>query len=467
MDSRFWAFQKRKCRCDLEDQLLISEVVLILAVGPFIYYLVTLKVSLTSFRRVRRRGRKQSCPECPVSILKPVRGLDREAYDNFASFCRLDYSEYEVLFCVNSADDPAVPIIEKLCRNFPDRNIRLLIGAPQLGASGKVNKLCRLVQEAKYDLLVISDSDVRVEPNYLLEVTAPFDNPKVGAVTVFFRSAVAGGFGATLDAVGSAVEFGTSALLAERLEGIHFTLGATMATTKKILAKIGGFEALVNHYVDDYELGRRITNLGYRIEIAGTPVCMIYPREKLLQFLRHELRWSIGLRNVRPLGHAAIGLTLGLPWTILAVLAAPSASVALIYVLAYLTLRCAVYLTVGKWGLRDSVVCHRWWLAPLRDAATFAVWIASFFSNKIVWRGLEFRVKKGILIPLATPLTDSRSNSVMLSSDAAASNVVCSSLERSTLMLKPAVDFAPRQAPSCNVGLEKREVGSARIAEPT
>jgi len=440
--------------------LLIPEIILILALGPFIYYLLILWASIIYFRPLKGTAPGQPSPKCPVSILKPVRGLDREAYENFASFCLLDYPEYEVLFCVNSADDPAVPVIKELQLAFPERDIRLLIGAPHLGASGKVNKLCRLVQEAKYNLLVISDSDVRVEPNYLKNVSAPLNDPKVGAVTVFFRSVTGGSFGATLDAAGSAVEFAASALLARSLEGIQFTLGATMATTKKVLAEIGGFETLVNHYVDDYELGRRITRLGYRIELAGTPVCMVYPRENLLQFLRHELRWTIGLRNVRPLGHAAIGLTLGLPWTILAVLVAPSASVALMYMLAYLVLRSMVYLTVGAWGLRDSVARRKWWLAPLRDATTLAVWVASFFSNRITWRGLEFRVKKGILMPLDKPLRDSGAVSVKPSSDTAHAKVLDSSLGRSAVVLEPAIDFTARRAPGCDVGLEKtREVG--------
>jgi ceramide glucosyltransferase len=435
-------------------------VILALACGPFVYYLLALWASCVYFRSAKGADRGQSRGQRPISILKPVRGLDREAYENFASFCLLDCQEYEILFCVNDADDPAVPVIEDLRRDFPERDIRLLIGAPHLGASGKVNKLCRLVQEAKYELLVISDSDVRVERNYLQEVSAPFTDPSVGAVTVFFRSVTGGGFGPNLDAAGSAVEFAASALLARSLEGIHFTLGATMATTKKVLAEIGGFEALANHYVDDYELGRRITKLGYRIELARTPVCMVYPHESVFQFLRHELRWSIGLRNVRPFGHAAIGLTLGLPWTILAVLIAPSASVALMYVLAYLVLRFAVYFTVGVWGLQDPVVRRKWWLAPVRDAATFAVWVASFFSNKITWRGLAFRVKKGILIPLDEPLHDSLSFSAEPSPVTASGKVLDSSLGRSALPLEPAIDFAARRAPRSNVGVEKTgEVG--------
>jgi ceramide glucosyltransferase len=371
-----------------------------MALGPFAFYLLTLWVSVVYFRAKKKELFVRPDYSPAISILKPVRGLDREAYENFASFCQLDYPQYEILFSVNDADDPAIPVIEKLRADFPERNIRLILGVPPIGASSKVNKLCRLAQEAIYDLLVISDSDVRVEPNYLWDIAAPFADPKVGAVTVFFRSLIAGSMGATLDAAGSSVEFAASALLSQRLEGIHFTLGATMATTKERLAEIGGFEALANHYVDDHELGNRIAKQGYRVELARTPVSMVYPHETVRQFLRHELRWTIGLRNARPGGHSAIAFTFGLPWTILAALVAPSKTYAAVYMLTYLVLRYAVYLTVGVWGLKDATTRRKWWLAPLRDAVNFGVWIVSFFSNRISWRGLEFRVKKGMLIPI-------------------------------------------------------------------
>ena len=380
--------------------LLFRDAILLLALGPLAFYSLTLFAAVTFFRRKKKSLTTQSIYTPPASILKPVRGLDRGAYDNFASFCQLEYPEYEVLFCVNDADDPSVPVIRAIQEDFPHCKVRLIFGAFPLGANDKVNKLCRLVEEANYDLLVISDSDIRVQPNYLRDVAASFADPKVGAVTVFFRSLISGGIGATLDAAGSAVEFASSALLSQRLEGVHFTLGATMATTKECLAEIGGFEALVSHYVDDYELGRRISGRGYRVELAETPVWMVYPRETLLEFIRHELRWSVGLRNVRPVGHAALAFTFGLPWTILAAAVAPSTTLAAVYVLAYLGLRFAVYLTVGMWGLEDVVVRRKWWLAPLRDAMNFSVWVASFFSGRICWRGVNFRVNKGLLIPL-------------------------------------------------------------------
>ena len=396
---------------------MLREAILFLALGPLVFYVLTLWAAVSHFQREKRKSPARFNYTPPASILKPVRGLDRQAYENFASFCRLDYPEYEILFCVKDHDDPAVPVVERLQRDFPDCRIRLLIGAPRIGASGKVNKLCRLVDEANFDLLVISDSDIRVQANYLSEVAAPFAEPAVGAVTVFFRSLSNGSLGATLDSVGSAVEFATSALLSRMLEGIHFTLGATMATTKPRLAEIGGFEAIASHYVDDYELGRRIAAQGYRVELATTPVSMVYPCESLLEFIQHEMRWTIGLRNARPGGHAAMAFTFGVPWTFLAAATAPSTAVAAAYVLAYLGLRFAVYLTVGAWGLRDDVARRHWWLAPVRDAINFGVWIASFFTNRICWRGLAFRVRKGLLIPLFEPHRESGPLGVVVAED--------------------------------------------------
>jgi ceramide glucosyltransferase len=379
---------------------MIRDVVLILAIGPLIYYALAVATALRYFTTQRfRRPDGGFAP--PVSILKPVRGLDRDAYENFASFCRLDYPEYEILFCVSDASDPAIAVIEQLARNFPNRQVRLLVGAHESGASNKVTKLCRLVREARHELIVISDSDVRVGPNYLRDVAAPFADARVGAVTALFRSDVKGSFGAILDAAGSATEFATAALLAQSLEGIHFTLGATMATTKARLTQIGGFEAIRDHYVDDHELGSRIAALGYTISLAREPVRLIYPRETLRQFVLHELRWMIGLRNVRPGGHGALAFTFGLPWTILAVALAPSATLAWLYALTYVLMRYLVYGIVGVWGLSDPVA-RRWWvMAPIRDAIQFGAWVASFFSDKISWRGLEFQVKQGLLIPLA------------------------------------------------------------------
>lgn len=379
--------------------------VLALALTPFVYYLLCIYSALSFFLAQRKPGRGVTPASDfmpPVSILKPVRGLDRDAYENFASFCRQDYPEYEILFAVCEADDPAVPVIEKLIQDFPERSIRLLIGADIQGTSSKVCKLCRLVREARYDLLAISDSDVRVEPDYLRGVAAPFRDPRVGAVTALFRGMVVPQLVSEVDCVGSSAEFCAGALVARKLEGLKFALGSTMATTRERLAEIGGFEALVNHHSDDFEFGKRIAARGYRVELTRYPVWMIFPAQSLRNYLRHELRWAIGLRHIRPWGHLGLIFTHGLPWSLVAAAVAPSSLVAAGYIGTYFVLRFLMAWTVGVWGLKDPVLRRKLWLLPLRDASAFLVWLASFASNRIQWRGLEFTIQEGRLIPVTS-----------------------------------------------------------------
>src|SRR6267143_3032429 len=276
-------------------------IALILAAAPLAYYVLSLYCVIGYFRGLRRSPFLESSYHPPVSILKPVRGVDCEAYENFASYCLLDYPEYELIFAVADSSDPAVPVIEKLQTNFPRCSIRLIKGAERIGANNKVNSLCRLVGEAKYDLVVMSDSDVRVDPDYLETVVRPFADTQVGAVTAFCRCITGGSVAADLGALGMHLDSAPSALVARMLEGkMQFAFGWTMATTKRRLSEIGGWQAMANHHSDDFELGNRIARRGYTVELMRKPVWMVFPKETIEQYFRHELRWSIGLKNVRP-----------------------------------------------------------------------------------------------------------------------------------------------------------------------
>jgi len=336
--------------------------------------------------------------------LKAVRGVDHDAYENFASYCRLDYPEYELVFAMADRDDPVIPVIEKLRRDFPDTRIALVTDVPRIGENNKVNSLCRLVKEAKHNLMVMTDSDVRVERDYLREVVAPFADARVGGVTSFYRCKGGGTLAADLDMLGMCMESVPSALVARRLEGkVQFAFGWTMATTKERLAEIGGWEAMANHHSDDFELGNRIAAKGYRVELMREPVWMVFPKENVGEFLRHELRWAIGLRNVRPAGYLGMIFTHGLPWAIAAAAVAFASGwlgLAGFYLGAYLVLRLSVAYAAGVWGLGDKHVGSKLWLAPLRDAISAVVWLAGLFTSRITWRGLEYRVKNRLLEPV-------------------------------------------------------------------
>jgi len=376
----------------------LTWVVLLVALAPLAYYFIAMFAAWDFFRRP-----PAASPDFtpPVSILKPVRGLDPQAYENFASFCRQDYPEYELLFCVAAADDPAVSVIEQIIRDFPGRSVRLIVGAEELGPSGKINHLARLLREARHDVVVLSDSDIRVLPGYLREVVAPLHDPAVGAVTSMYVGLAAPQFWSELEALGHASDFFAGVLVARKLEGVKFALGASIATTRARIEEIGGFAALADCYVDDYELGHRIAARGHRIELAPSPVATIYPPATLREFLVHQLRWALTVRHSRPGGHAGLVFTQGLPWAVAAAVVAPGVAVAAAYLVAYAVLRVAMAWTVGVWGLKDPAVRRKWWLLPLRDALWFLTWLASFFTSRIRWRGQEFRLHRGRLIPLS------------------------------------------------------------------
>jgi ceramide glucosyltransferase len=381
----------------------VGVCLLLLAAAPLVYYVLSLFCVSQFFPRARGSQNAQNRFAPPVSILKPVRGLDRDAYENFASFCRLDYPEYEILFAVADEDDPIISTIERLQRDFPERPIRLITHIAQVGANRKVNSLCRLVAEARYDLLVMSDSDVRISPDYLYRVAAPFEDPRVGGVTAFCRPMPAGSLVSRLKALGFAIDTVPNALVARKIEGkVQFAFGWMMATTRARLAEIGGWEAMANHHSDDFELGNRLARSGYRVELLPEPVGMVLPEESIKQYLKSELRWSIGLRNVRPAGYWGVALTHALPWSLLAFLVARAAhwpAVAVAYLVCYLSLRLALTYATTK-SLKESSAMRSFWLVPLRDALAFGLWLAAFFFHTITWRELDYRVEKGVLVPL-------------------------------------------------------------------
>src|SRR5271156_3044197 len=215
-----------------------------IAAIPFIYFSLALVSSLLFFLEAPAEADEETGFLPPVSNLKPIRGVDPEAYENFASLCRQDYPDYELLFCVSSADDPVVAIIEKLARDFPHSQIRIIFGSGRTGSNDKVAKLARLVSEARHDVLVINDSDVRVAPDYLRTVVAPLRDPKIGAVTCFYASTEDATFTDKLQTVGMMSDFFASIVVARQLDGVKFALGTTIATTRAHLAGFGGYESL-------------------------------------------------------------------------------------------------------------------------------------------------------------------------------------------------------------------------------
>ena len=374
------------------------DALLILAATPLVYYALAILVAVQFFRKQRARPLPEYSP--PVSLLKPVRGVDFGSYENFVSFCQQDYLEYEILFAVNDDRDPAVPLIQRIVEEFPERRIRLLVGAEHLGANRKVNKLARLAREARHDVLVLTDGDVRVVPRYLREVVAPLADRKIGAVTSFYRAIAEKSLWAELEAVGASSDFFAGVLMAGWTEGIRFALGASIATTKEWLGKIGGFEVFADALADDYEVGQRIAKAGGEVVLSREAVWTMYPAQTLGSFWNHQVRWARTVRLCRPLSYVGLLFTQGLPWALLAAIVAPAKWIAGLYLVAYLILRFAMAWTVGIWGVRDEVLRRKVWLVPLCDAIHFVVWLASFGSNHIRWGNVEYVIRKGRMVPI-------------------------------------------------------------------
>ncbi|MDQ1387880.1 MAG: ceramide glucosyltransferase [Acidobacteriaceae bacterium] len=367
-------------------------------ISSSLYYLICLW-SAVKFLGERESGEAaRPTPVLPpISLLKPLKGIDPEIYESFRSHCQQDYPEYEIIFGVSDPNDPAIESVRALQREFPDRRIQLVVSPKILGANVKVSNLAQMLLEARHDYLMINDSDIRVEHDYLRRVTAPLAERRVGMVTCLYRGVAAATLGSRLEALGISTDFCPSVLAARQLEGIHFGLGSTLAFRRAELEQIGGFTSFVDYLADDYELGNRIAGLGLAVELSEIVVETYLPPYNLREFFAHQLRWARGVRDARAGGYLGLVFTFGIPWALVA-LAASRAELWAWGALAFtFFLRLAVALVVGRNVLKDRQVLKYLWLIPLRDLVALAVWIASLGGHTVTWRGDRFRLKDGKL----------------------------------------------------------------------
>jgi ceramide glucosyltransferase len=342
-----------------------------------------------------------------VTILKPVKGVDPRMYAGLVSHCRQEYSgRSEIVFGVSSLDDPAVGEIERLKAEFPECAIRLLECRERLGTSGKVSNLVQMLREARYEHVLINDSDILVSPRYLTRVMASFADTSVGLVTAPYigrtaESRPAMTIWSRLEALGISTDFLPGVLAARQLEGgIRFGLGSTLATSKTVLTKAGGLEPLVEYLADDYELGERIVKAGYRVELCPEVVETTVPAYDFRGFRDHQLRWARSTRDSRKLGYIGLGITYALPWAVMTCVASGFAlwSFSLLSIVALA--RVAVALSIGVGILRDGQVLRDLWLLPVRDFFGLWFWVWSFAGDTVVWRNERFRLRDGRISPI-------------------------------------------------------------------
>jgi ceramide glucosyltransferase len=384
---------------------LFTYTMLGIATFPFIYYLISLYSAWGFFHHRPVAGPKGEFTP-PVSNLKPIRGVDPEAYENFASFCRQDYPDYELIFCVGEKDDPVVPILEKLASDFPERRITVLFGTSGNAANDKVAKLARLVSEARNEVVVISDSDVRARPDYLRTVVAPLADPKVGAVTCFYVPTEEKTLAESLQTIGMVSDFYAGILVARELDGVKFALGPTIATTRTRLAGFGGYKAIENQPGDDLLVGRLIAEQGYEVKLLPYTILTVADYGSMPDLLYKRMRWLVVMRHMRPWGHLGLVFTQGLPWSLAAIAIHPTAAVAAAYLGAYIFLRLAMTWLIGVRGLGDRALWKKLWLITVWDALAFFLWLLSFVRSSIRWRGGEYYIRDGQLVPVTANPSD-------------------------------------------------------------
>jgi len=375
-------------------------VFLVLAGTPFIYYLLVLYSTLRFFRNAQDRLRPNSGFTPPVSNLKPLRGLDPESYENLSSYCRQDYPDYELIFCVGEETDPSVPVLERLKKDFPHRQIRVLIGSGRNAINDKVAKLVRMVNEARHEVLVINDSDVRVEPDYLRTVVAPLQNPNIGGVTTLYVSTKDDNFTEHLQSMGMICDFFPGIFVARELDGIKFAFGQTIVTTKTRLRAFGGYEAIENRPADDLLVGRYIAQQGCEVELLPYAVKTVPDYHSFRDLFIKRLRWLTVMRHMRPWGHFGLAFTQGLPWCLAVLLAHPFDGIGAAYFGTYLFFRVLITWLVGVPGLKQSGVWKTMPLFLVWDATAFVIWLLTFGRRSIRWRNVDYRIRDGMLVPL-------------------------------------------------------------------
>ena len=377
---------------------LLPVVLVLLPAGGCAYYLLCL---WSAHKFLRQRPAEPGFTP-PISILKPLKGMDPEIYASLRSHCVQEYPEYEIIFGVNDANDPAVGSVEQLQREFPALAIQLVVCPKALGGNRKVSNLVQMLPHARYEHLLVNDSDIRVEADYLRRVIAPLRTDGVGLVTCLYRGIAGGTLPSRLEALGISTDFCGGALAAIQLDGgLDFGLGSTLVFRRADLHSVGGFEALVDYLADDYQLAQRLTQKGRGGWLSEVVVETFLPPYSWRRFFQHQVRWSRNVRDLRGWSYLGAGMTFGVPWALVVLAVSRGALWAWSVLGLTLALRMWMAWAVGVGVARDRQVRRLFWLVPVRDLVGLVIWAAGLFGSTVVWRGESFRLRNGKLTRLS------------------------------------------------------------------
>ncbi len=340
--------------------------------------------------KTARRGPPAKAPGA-VSILKPLSGAEEGLEENLRSFFTQDFAGYEILFAVREASDPAVAVVRRLQGEFPLIPSKLLVTGEPPYPNSKVFGLARMMAEARHDLLVMSDSDIRVGADFLRVIAGEFGNPGLHVTTCPYRAAPGKSIWSVLEAIGMNTEFLAGILVARMIEGMKFAVGPTIVARRGVIEAIGGWERLKNYLAEDFVLGKLAAEAGFGVDLSSYVIEHRIGSQRWRANARHRLRWSRSTRRSRPAGYLGQAFTNPLPWALMLAAAAPAW-----WPLAALgaLLRAAAAWATAGWVLRDPLCARRWWLIPSADLMSFASWIAGFFGNTVTWRGRRYIVER-------------------------------------------------------------------------
>jgi ceramide glucosyltransferase len=376
--------------------VIAALVLLALVAGSLVYCVLTV-IAAVRYKRVRPPA-VRDWP--PISILKPLSGVDEGLEENLASFFEQQYPCFEILFAVRQPSDPAVAVVEGLRTRYPAVPARLIVTGEPPYPSSKVYSLDRMLEGARHDLIVMADSDVRVTPGMLAAIAAEFQDDKLGLATCPYRAVPGRSFWSTLEAVGLNTEFVGGVLVARMLDGMKFALGPTIAARRATLAGIGGFDAVKDYHAEDFVMGKLAAERGYGVILSSYAIEHRIGAQGFAANLRHRLRWNRSTRRSRPWGYLGQVFTNPLPLALALWVVRPEwwpvAAAAAVFRGA------AGWATAGL-VLRDPLTRRLWALVPLQDAASFLVWICGFFGKTVLWRGRKYYLRRDGRFELIEP----------------------------------------------------------------
>ncbi len=337
----------------------------------------------------------------PVTILKPICGLDIDAYENFASFCQQDYPDYQIIFGVQDECDPSIEVVRRIIDDFPEIDICLVISDRQIGTNLKVSNLLNAVTKAQYSLLILADSDIRVRTDYLKRVIQPMSDPNVGVVTCLYRSLTQSWVG-IVEAIGISTAYHSGILVAKSLEGIKFALGSTIVIRSTALEAIGGFITIADYLADDFQLGYLSNQLGYKVVLSDYVVEHAIAPKSLLDLIHCQIRRNCCTRVSRPWGHLCLIITYGTITSLLFLIATGGSILGWTIMAITWSTRLIMAWVVGVMNVNDLAARKFLWLMPLSDLLSFAFWCYSFVGNTIKWRGRTLKLTQGGKLELIT-----------------------------------------------------------------